>query len=164
MLGFVPVERLDQLPADLKALVVVTLRDQLPELAMPVFKLVPRRIVAGIGCRRETSFQLLIELLQQQLSRYALDPLALRSIGSVSIKEDEPGLKQLSACYRVPFQVFSVDSLKEHEHRFPTSEFVRNTVGVGAVSQPVAWLMSDGHLVGDTLREQGVTITLGVSH
>ncbi len=162
--GFTPVESLTELPADLKALVCVSLRDQLPDLPIPVFKLVPRRIVAGIGCRRATSFQLLIDLLQQQLSRYAFDPLALRAIGSVSIKEDEPALKQLSACCRVPFQVFSVDSLKAHEHRFPTSEFVRNTVGVGAVSQPVAWLMSDGHLVGDTLRQQGVTITLGVSH
>ncbi|EMS7099895.1 cobalamin biosynthesis protein CbiG, partial [Yersinia enterocolitica] len=36
--------------------------------------------------------------------------------------------------------------------------------GVGSVSQPVAWLMSDGKLVGNTLRQQGVTITLGVSH
>lgn len=162
--GFITIANLDQIPTDLAALVVVSLRDQLPELAIPVFKLVPRRIVAGIGCRRATSFQLLSELLQQQLSRYAFDPLALKAIGSVSIKEDEVGLKQLSTCCRVPFQVFSVDALKAQEHRFPASEFVRNTVGVGAVSQPVAWLMSEGHLIGDTLRQQGVTITLGVSH
>ncbi|WP_264928003.1 hypothetical protein, partial [Klebsiella quasipneumoniae] len=27
-----------------------------------------------------------------------------------------------------------------------------------------AWLLSQGNLSGETLREQGVTITLGVSH
>ena len=122
------------------------------------------RIVAGIGCRRATSFQLLLSLLQQQLAKYQLDPLALRAIGSVVIKEDEAALKHLSACCRVPFELYSVNELRQHEHLFPSSDFVRQTIGVGSVSQPVAWLMSDGHLVGDTLRQQGVTITLGVSH
>ncbi|OUR14928.1 cobalamin biosynthesis protein CbiG, partial [Klebsiella pneumoniae] len=31
-------------------------------------------------------------------------------------------------------------------------------------SGPVAWLLSQGNLSGETLREQGVTITLGVTH
>ncbi|EIY5376480.1 cobalamin biosynthesis protein CbiG, partial [Klebsiella pneumoniae] len=53
---------------------------------------------------------------------------------------------------------------REHEHRFPASSFVRETVGVGSVSGPVAWLLSQGNLSGETLREQGVTITLGVTH
>ncbi|NCB56108.1 MAG: cobalt-precorrin 5A hydrolase [Gammaproteobacteria bacterium] len=162
--GFVAVNSLTDLPSDLSALICVSLRETLPELAIPVFKLVPRRIVAGIGCRRATSFQLLLSLLQQQLAKYQLDPLALRAIGSVVIKEDEAALKHLSACCRVPFELYSVNELRQHEHLFPSSDFVRQTIGVGSVSQPVAWLMSDGHLVGDTLRQQGVTITLGVSH
>lgn len=162
--GFVPVDRLDQVPPNLQALVCVSVRDQLPALNIPVFKLVPRRIVVGIGCRKETPFPLLISLLQQQLTMYAFDFLSVKAIGSVSIKAEEPALKQLSTCCRVPFQVFSVDALKEHEYRFPSSDFVRKTIGVGAVSQPVAWLMSNGHLIGETLRQQGITITLGVSH
>ncbi len=162
--GFVVVNSLTDLPSDLSALICVSLRGTLPELAIPVFKLVPRRIVAGIGCRRATSFQVLLSLLQQQLAKYQLDPLALRAIGSVVIKEDEAALKHLSACCRVPFELYSVNELRQHEHLFPSSDFVRQTIGVGSVSQPVAWLMSDGHLVGDTLRQQGVTITLGVSH
>ena len=162
--GFVVVNSLTDLPSDLSALICVSLRGTLPELAIPVFKLVPRRIVAGIGCRRATSFQLLLSLLQQQLAKYQLDPLALRAIGRVVIKEDEAALKHLSACCRVPFELYSVNELRQHDHLFPSSDFVRQTIGVGSVSQPVAWLMSDGHLVGDTLRQQGVTITLGVSH
>uniref|UniRef100_UPI003F6714E6 cobalamin biosynthesis protein n=1 Tax=Klebsiella pneumoniae TaxID=573 RepID=UPI003F6714E6 len=63
-----------------------------------------------------------------------------------------------------PFETFSAEALREHEHRFPASSFVRETVGVGSVSGPVAWLLSQGNLSGETLREQGVTITLGVTH
>lgn len=161
--GFVTVESLAALP-DLDALVCITTQAQLPALALPVFKLVPKRVVAGIGCRRDTPFTLLAALLHRQLQAQALDPLALRAIGSITLKQDEKGLAQLAQSFRVPFEIFTADALRQHEHRFPASDFVRHTAGVGSVSGPAAWLMSQGQLVGETLREQGVTITLGVSH
>lgn len=161
--GFIPVASLDALPA-LDALVCVTLRNVLPAQTIPLYKLVPRRVVAGIGCRRGTPPHTLAALLNQQLAANHFDPLSLRAIGSVSLKQDEPALLELAQRCQIPFNIFSVDQLAQHEQRFPASEFVRMTIGVGSVSQPAAWLMSNGNLVGDTLREQGVTITLGVSH
>ncbi|CAM4092712.1 cobalt-precorrin 5A hydrolase [Serratia silvae] len=161
--GFVAVADLEALP-ELDALVCVSLRDRLPELPLLVYKLVPRRVVVGIGCRRGTSLALLTQLLERQLADQHFDPLALRAIGSVTLKKDELALQQLAQARRIPFELFSSDELRQHERRFPASEFVRATVGVGSVSQPVAWLMSAGKLVGDTLREQGITMTLGVSH
>ncbi|TPV78485.1 cobalamin biosynthesis protein CbiG, partial [Klebsiella pneumoniae] len=133
-------------------LICVTLRRSLPPLPVPHWKLVPQRVVAGIGCRRDTPCSLLCTLLDRQLAAQRLDPLALKAIGSVSLKANEP------------FETFSAEALREHEHRFPASSFVRETVGVGSVSGPVAWLLSQGNLSGETLREQGVTITLGVTH
>ncbi len=136
----------------------------LPPPPVPHWKLVPQRVVAGIGCRRDTPCALLSTLLDRQLAAQRLDPLALKAIGSVSLKANEPGLRQLAHRCRVPFETFSAEALREHEHRFPASSFVRETVGVGSVSGPVAWLLSQGNLSGETLREQGVTITLGVTH
>lgn len=161
--GFIAVTCLDALP-ELDALVCITLRDTLPELPLPHWKLVPRRIVAGIGCRRDTPCALISQLLSRQFAAQRLDPLALKAIGSIVVKQDEPGLIELARAVDVPFEIFSVAALCEHQHRFPASQFVKQTVGVGSVSGPVAWLMSDGHLIGETLREQGVTITLGVTH
>lgn len=102
-------------------------------------------------------------MLDRQLAAQRLDPLALKAIGSVSLKANEPGLRQLAHRCRVPFETFSAEALREHEHRFPASSFVRETVGVGSVSGG-GWLLSQGNLSGETLREQGVTITLGVTH
>ncbi|MBV8042415.1 cobalt-precorrin 5A hydrolase [Pluralibacter sp.] len=161
--GFITVTDLQQLP-ELDALVCITLRNELPDIPVPHWKLVPQRVVAGIGCRRDTPFPLLTALLTRQFEAQQFDPLALKAIGSVSLKKDEAGLIQLASCWRVPFETFTADVLREHEHRFPASSFVRQTVGVGSVSGPAAWLLSDGQLLGETLREQGVTITLGVSH
>jgi len=160
--GFIPVDALHTLP-ELHALVCVTLRAELPALALPVYKLVPGRVVAGIGCRRDTSIRVVSMLLDRQMQAQQFDPLALRAIGSISLKKDERALIQLAEQRQIPFELFSADQLRQHEHRFPASEFVRQTAGVGSVSAPVAWLMSAGQLVGETLREQGVTITLGVS-
>lgn len=161
--GFIPVASLDALP-ELTALVCVTLRAALPELPLPVYKLVPRRVVAGIGCRRDTPFERVSALLHQHLRAQGFDPLALKAIGSISLKEHEPALTQLAQCLCVPFDIFTAEALRQHEHHFPASDFVRQTTGVGSVSGPAAWLMSCGQRVGETLREQGVTITLGVSH
>ena len=161
--GFITVTDLQQLP-ELDALVCVTLRNELPDIPVQHWKLVPQRVVAGTGCRRDTPFPLLAALLARQLEAQRFDPLALKAIGSVSLKKDEEGLIQLASCWRVPFETFSADALREHEHHFPASPFVRQTVGVGSVSGPAAWLLSHGQLTGETLREQGVTITLGVSH
>ncbi|WP_039058673.1 cobalt-precorrin 5A hydrolase [Enterobacter sp. Bisph1] len=161
--GFIAVESLAALP-ELDALICVTLQAALPPLPVPVFKLVPKRIVAGIGCRRDTPSALLCALLRQQLQTEGLDPLALSAIGSISLKRDEPGLIQLAQSLALPFEVFSAEALRAHEHHFPVSAFVRQITDVGSVSGPAAWLMSGGQLIGETLREQGVTITLGVSH
>ena len=161
--GFIPVDDLQHLPP-LDALVCITLRRDLPEIPVLHWKLVPQRVVAGIGCRRDTPFPLLATLLARQLEAQRVDPLALKAIGSVALKKNEPGLIQLASCWRVPFETFSADALREHEHRFPASAVVRHAVGGGSVSAPTAWLLSCGRLSGETLREQGVTITLGVTH
>ncbi|TKI08035.1 cobalt-precorrin 5A hydrolase [Martelella alba] len=160
--GFILITDLADLP-ELDALVLVSLRDDEPVLPVPVYKLVPRCVVAGIGCRRDTSPAVVADLLWRQLAKLHIDPLALSAIGSASIKRDEPALRHLANRCCVPFETFSVDILKPVAARFPVSEFVRRITGIGSVSQPVAWLMSNGRLVGDTLRTQGVTITLGVS-
>ncbi|MFU0781312.1 MAG: Cobalamin biosynthesis protein CbiG [Citrobacter braakii] len=77
--GFITVTDLNQLP-ELDALVCITLRTNLPDLPVPHWKLVPQRVVAGIGCRRDTPFPLLAALLARQLEAQQLDPLALKRL------------------------------------------------------------------------------------
>lgn len=161
--GFIPVASLQSLPP-LDGVVCITLARELPDIAIAHWKLVPQRIVAGIGCRRDTDSALLATLFARQMAAYGVDPLALKAIGSISLKKEEPALNALATTYRVPFYTFSAEALREHEHRFTSSDFVRQTVGVGSVSGPSAWLLSEGNISGETLREQGVTITLGVAH
>ncbi len=102
----------------LDALICVTLRRSLPPLPVPHWKLVPS---GGGGDRLSARHPcaLLSTLLDRQLAAQRLDPLALKAIGSVSCKR--AGLRQLAHRCRVPFETFSAEALREHEHRFPAS-------------------------------------------
>ncbi len=152
----------EPLPSRLKALIDVSLRRERPRWPVESFQLIPKRIVAGLGCRRALKPSLMLELFEQQLARYNLHPLALASLGSIDIKCDEPALLELAKHYRIPLTLYSAQQLASCAERFASSPFVLQTVGVGAVAQPVAWLLSGGHLLGEPFKAQGGTISLGV--
>lgn len=158
--GLIPVADLQSLP-QLDALVCVTYRRETMMLPVPVYTLIPRRIIAGIGCRRETDPDEVLHLFTEQLAEHHLLPEAIRAIGSITLKAQEPALLALAAHYQVPFTVFSAEELAPVAAQFPESEFVKKTTGVGSVSRPVAWLMSRGALIGQTCKTRGITITLG---
>lgn len=158
--GFIRVDDIHH-PGALDYLVCLTLAASLPQCGVPVVKLVPRRIVAGMGCRRNSEPQRVERLLRQILAENHLDPLALAAIGSIDLKHDEPALLALAQKFAVPFYTFSADVLRRWESCVPCSPFVRQVTGVGNVSQTAAWQLCQGHLTGEPLREQGVTIALG---
>lgn len=160
--GFTVIDNLQQITG-LDALVWVTMANPLPNLGLPIFQVIPRRIVAGIGCRRGTQYEALYRQLRDHFSLNQLHLLALQQIGSIDIKQDEVGLIELAYQLSVPFNVYSLDQLIPYESLFPQSSFVKQTLGIGSVSQPVAWLMSRGHLLGESCKENGITITLGVT-
>lgn len=162
--GFNVVTDLKEIPHDLAALVIISNRTNLPNRHhCPTVQIIPKNIVVGIGCRRGTKVELIYQHLLQHLASYQIDLRAVKQIGSVIIKRDEEGLIALAEQLAVPFQVFSIETLQAYEHLFPISEFVRKTIGIGSVSQPCAWVMSKGTLLGETVKHDGTTITLGVS-
>ena len=162
--GFLKITDLSSLPEDLSALVVFSHRtDIVVQCSIPVVWVIPRNIVVGIGCRRGCEGELLYQNLCQHLESLKIDIRAILKIGSIELKQSEPGLIALKNRLNVPFTVFSAQELKEYESHFPQSDFVQQTVGVGSVSQPAAWIMSHGHLLEPTLKQDGMTITLGVN-
>ncbi|AFJ46585.1 cobalt-precorrin 5A hydrolase [Shimwellia blattae] len=158
--GFIPVADIRN-PGALDNLVCITLADTLPACGIPLVKLVPRRVVAGMGCRRHSDPGTVERLLRQQLAANHLDPLALGAISSIDLKRDEPALMALAQQFDVPFHTFSAETLRRYEHQVPGSAFVRQITGVGNVSQTAAWHLCQGDFIGEPLREQGVTIALG---
>lgn len=161
--GFVIVNDLNYLPENLDYLVLISPQESLAiKEAIPSVHIIPKSLVVGMGCRRDTPLATIQAILFAQLKKHNFSPKAIHTLGSVEIKADEIGLIQLTKTLNVPFKVFSISTLKEYEHHFSISPFVQKTLGIGSVSGPSAWVLSNGNILGDTLKQDGVTVTLGV--
>ena len=55
----------------------------------------PRTYTMGIGCRRDTPKELILDAIQQSLAAHKLSPKSLVTAASVIVKQDEVGLLRL---------------------------------------------------------------------
>ncbi len=129
----------------------------------PLIRVIPRQIVIGMGCRRDTDPELIYHNVCAHLDQQDIDLSSIKKLGSVAIKQNELGLIALATRLQIPFVTYPVTELTQPAQHFEVSAFVMQTIGVGSVAQPVAWLMSKGNMLGSTFKQQGMTISLGVS-
>ncbi len=136
--GFIPVSDLARLPA-LDAPICVTLRRSPPPLPVPHWKLVPQRVVADRLSKRDTPARCSVRCWIASLPLSVLTSLARwKAIGGVSLKANEPGLRQLAHRCRVPLNLQRRESCSEHEQRFPASSLSGRRSASAASPGPVA--------------------------
>lgn len=109
------------------------------EIDIEGLKLIPKRVVLGIGCKRGKTFEELHAFINQF---YEDDFLYdnLFAICSIDVKADEIGLLKLAQYYGVRFLTFSSEELEALEGDYTESEFVRAAVGTGNVCEKAAIL------------------------
>lgn len=122
--------------------------------------LIPRCITLGMGCRRDIPFEAVQQLVQAGLSRLDIDPRAVSRIASIDLKADEPALNQMARSLGVPLVTYSAEALKAVSGSFEASDFVFQTTGVGAVSEPAGALASGGRCLLPKQAENGVTLSI----
>lgn len=122
---------------------------------------VPRVLVAGVGCKRGTPANLLVERLRTTLRQAGYDARALSRVCSIDVKADEPGILAMCAEFDVPFETFSAEELAKTPGSFSSSSFVRDAVGVDNVCERSAVLGSGGGtLVWPKEAGDGITLAL----
>jgi len=100
--------------------------------------------VAGMGCIRGCSKDILRKLVFENLHRLQLDPKNLLAISSISVKADEIGLIKLAQELAIPFVVYDASQLRQVEDRLQhKSEYVFSEVGCYGVSESAALLHAD---------------------
>ena len=123
-------------------------------------RLIPRRYAAGLGCRRGKSEAELEAFLMENLARCGVDVHALRTLSSIDLKRDEPGLVALSEKLDLPFLTYSAEELQAAPGDFTASAFVKETTGVDSVCERAAVLASGGQLIVRKVAENGMTFAL----
>lgn len=120
-------------------------------------RLIPRIVVAGIGCRRGTPAETILAVLTGTLETHGIDIRSVCRIASIDIKADEAGLTDCAARLGVPLSFYSAQELAAVPGTFSASEFVRETVGVDNVCERAA-VCAGGSLIIPKTAADGVTV------
>ena len=123
-------------------------------------KLVPRRIALGMGCRKNTETEKMIEEFSMFSALNNIHPAAIVKTGSLIIKKDEKCMIDLSKALCAEFNLFDVDEICTCDYMFDKSEFVKKNTGVYSVAQPSAYLLS-GNVISDKYKNNGTTFAFG---
>jgi len=128
--------------------------------AVPHIVLRPRRLVLGVGMRRGISYQKLLSAIEAFLQKKGFALGGIGRIATVEIKRDEKALLELAENLSLPISFFSVTELREVAFRFPASRIVEQTLGVGSVARPGAFLASGGGQERGYEKGEGLSLAL----
>lgn len=120
-----------------------------------------KKLVIGIGCRRDTASDHMERSVVKALDMVNRSIDDLKVIATVDVKKNEKAILDLAANYKIPLEIVSREEIKTVENRFELSEFVKKTIGVGAVCEPVAYLRAKkGKFLMNKTAFDGITISI----
>ncbi|MHB8858127.1 MAG: precorrin-3B C(17)-methyltransferase [Thermoleophilia bacterium] len=124
--------------------------------------LVPRTIVAGVGCRRDASADEIVAAIAGACVRNGMDLRAVGALASIDVKSDEAGLIEAAARLDAGLRFFTAAELAAEGR--PGSKFVDAKVGTPAVCEPAALLAAGaGELLSGKEASGPVTVALAVA-
>ena len=122
-------------------------------------KLIPKRLVLGIGCKKDKPFDELKDFVNEFYSDEELKD-NLYAICSIDVKAKEPGLIKLAQYYGADFITYTAEELQMAPGDFQDSDFVSDKVGVGNVCERAAILgAGDGAvIIKNKIAKNGMTL------
>lgn len=128
--------------------VVVSCQEPPADCGDEILFLSPRNLSLGIGCRQGVDYQQLYQAVQHVLQEFSINVRCLVNLASIDIKREEPALQQLAAELKLPFLTFKKEDIAALDGTFASSDWVKQSIGVGGVCEPAARLAA----------KQGITI------
>lgn len=129
-------------------------------------QLIPRCIVAGVGCKKGIPVDKIEHAVQDAFAKAGLRMEALCAVVSIDLKKEEEGLLEFCETRNVPFETYAAEELQAVPGTFSASEFVTGVTGVDNVCERSAVKYASEHGANDgelLLRKQaqdGVTVAL----
>lgn len=97
-----------------------------------------KNLIVGVGCRKGTPQDEIIEAIDQALKKGSRTREEIRWIASIDVKGYEPGLRQASEALRVPFRTISSDLIERFNEPYQKSTLIKEKIGVEGVCEPCA--------------------------
>ena len=128
-----------------------------------ISKIIPKNIILGIGCKRNTPKEKIIEKISYVMKTQNLEMSSIKRSASAWVKSDEIGLLEAMEELSIPIEFFEKEEILKVENLVEErSEFVKNQIGVYGVSEPCAYLASSkrGSFLVKKVKLEGVTISI----
>ena len=118
-------------------------------------------IVVGIGCRRNTAKEALIEAINDALASNALELSRVRLLATADIKQNESGLRAAAETLHIPLLFVPSAQIRAFGDAFESSDFVKERVGLPAVAEPCCMLVAKRPtLIMGKKKCNGITIAM----
>lgn len=124
-----------------------------------------RKIVVGIGCKKNKECKFIYDALKKSLIELNISTERVNMLASAEIKKDEKGILELSDKLNVPVNFVEMDKLKLFSSNdVSKSEFVKSKFGIYGVCEPSALITAgfDSKLIYKKTSYNGVTIAIAV--
>ena len=123
-------------------------------------QLVPKTLIVGIGCKRNTSGEHIIEEMETLLEKKNQHPSSVRFFATIGLKADEAGIQKAVEKFGAELKVVSDEFVKMVQSHFEGSDFVEKTIGLRAVSEPCGYVASGfGECVQPKVKCGGLTLS-----
>ena len=109
----------------------------------------PRTYTMGIGCRRDTPKELILDAITQSLQAHKLSPKSIVTAASVIVKQDEVGLLEAVNELGWSIHFYTQEEIAPviEEQDLKESTFVKGTIGVGNVCETTALLAAKSQIL-----------------
>ena len=97
--------------------------------------LLPRNIVIGVGCRRDTSPENMLRFINDLLYKNNIDQRRVKLIASIDLKKDENAVLSLGREFAAENVFFTADELNSVNGDFAESKFVKDITGTDNVCE-----------------------------
>ena len=108
-------------------------------------QLIPRCIVAGVGCKKGTPVDKIEHAVQDAFAKAGLRMEALCAVASIDLKKEEAGLFEFCETRNVPFETYAAEELQAVQGTYSASEFVSGVTGVDNVCERSAVKYASEH-------------------
>lgn len=122
--------------------------------------LVPRNIIIGIGCKRNTPCFRIEKHISDSLSAAGIDIQRLCGAATIDIKSDEKGLREFCEKYGLKLFAYTAEELMKTNGKFTKSEFVLAQTGTDNVCERSV-VKHGGKLIMPKKSGNGVTVAAG---
>ena len=128
-----------------------------------VLNLIPCKLIAGIGCKRGTSKELITNAVIEACRKIEQTIERIDLIASVDLKRDESGLIEFANSIQREIKFFDIETLQKtiEKYNLSESEFVKNNIGIGNVCESSALsCVESGRFALPKTKFKNVTVAL----